>query len=168
MVLVQGRLCNELKPCFPSWLLFPSFTESNRYLREKISLDCNCYRPQTKLWKGNVFTSVCQEFYPREVYSSMHWADTPNPQTDTPLADTPPGRHLLLWADTPLGRHPHPDGHCSGRYASYWFQFVEYIVIMMNRNTLTIFHCQFSVHSTVWNPVVTQLNCFTLRNCFSP
>ena len=28
---------------------------SNRYVA--------CYRPQTKLRKGNVFTSVCQEFY---------------------------------------------------------------------------------------------------------
>ena len=32
------------------------------------------YCPQMKLWKGNVFTSVCQEFCPRGVYPSMHLA----------------------------------------------------------------------------------------------
>ena len=56
----------------------------------------NFYRPQTKLRKGNVFTSVCQEFCPQgEVYT---------PQADTPF---PLGRHPSL-ADTPftLGRHP--------------------------------------------------------------
>ena len=38
------------------------------------------------------------------------------PQADTPQADTPPGRH-------PLGRPQ--DGHCSGRYASYWNAFLS-------------------------------------------
>ena len=74
------------------------------------------------------------------------------PLTDTPpgrhpLPDIPPGRHPLAdtppspwettpWADTP-GRHtPFPredtpprqttrgDGHCTGRYASYWNLFL--------------------------------------------
>ena len=69
------------------------------------------YRPQTKLRKGSVFTSVCQEFCPRggEMYS---------PLADTPRADTP-------WADPPV-RHPPPksDGLCNGRYASYWNAFL--------------------------------------------
>ena len=47
------------------------------------------YRPQTKLRKGNVFTSVCQEFCSQgEVYTSP-WADT------LLRADTPPPRWLL-------------------------------------------------------------------------
>ena len=46
------------------------------------------YRPQTKLRKGNVFTSVCQEFCP-QVGGGVH----------------------------PPGRHPYADGYCSGRYA---------------------------------------------------
>ena len=29
MVRWPNKLCNELKPCFPSWLLFPVFIESN-------------------------------------------------------------------------------------------------------------------------------------------
>ena len=33
----------------------------------------------------------------------------------------PPGRHPSPWADTP---HPWADGHCSGRYASYWNAFL--------------------------------------------
>ena len=66
----------------------------------------NFYRPQTKLQKGNVFTSVCQEFCPQlggEVY---------NPWADSPQADT-----------------PRVDGYCSGRYASYWNAFLSRIFI---------------------------------------
>ena len=47
------------------------------------SLLFSCYRAQTKLRKGNVFTSMCQE--------------------DTPQADTSLGRH-------PSGPTPSPDG----------------------------------------------------------
>ena len=57
------------------------------------------------------------------------WADTPMgrhphgrtlPGRQIPSGQTPP------WADTPLpsaclDTSPPPDGHCSGRYASYWF-----------------------------------------------
>ena len=45
----------------------------------------NCYRPQTKLRKGNVFTSVCQEFCPQEG-GGVH------PQTDLPPGRHPPGK----------------------------------------------------------------------------
>ena len=68
------------------------------------------YRPQTKLQKGNVFTSVCQELCPRRGGGKC----TPPPP----------------WANTPLGRHPPPgqtppaDGYCSGRYTSYWNAFL--------------------------------------------
>ena len=59
----------------------------------------SCYRPQTKLRKGNVFTPVSDCVH-RGVY-------------------TPPGRHPP--PGKPPGRHPSPrDSHCSGRYASYW------------------------------------------------
>ena len=47
------------------------------------------YRPQTKLPKGNVFTSVCQEFCPLGVYLNMHWCRHPPGQTP------PPPRRLL-------------------------------------------------------------------------
>ena len=101
-----------------------------------------CYRPQTKLRKGNVFTSVCQEFCPqwgvsqhvlgrgvcisvstgRRCVADIPWAYTHPRQTPSPWAhplDThkPLGRHPQVgtpWADTSS------DGHCSGRYASYW------------------------------------------------
>ena len=43
------------------------------------------YRPQTKLRKGNVFTSVCQEFCPQEG-GGVH------PQTDLPPGRHPPGK----------------------------------------------------------------------------
>ena len=47
------------------------------------------YHPQTKLQKGNVFTSVLPGIL-----------STGECLPDTPWADTP------SWADTPLGRHP--------------------------------------------------------------
>ena len=59
-----------------------------------------CYRPQTKLRKGTVFTPVCQSLCSQGgVYLSACW-------------DTPPGQThpTLPWADTPPA-----DGHCSGR-----------------------------------------------------
>ena len=79
--------------------------------------------PQTKLRKGNVFTSVSQEFCPHGGRCTPPGADR---QTPSP------------WADTSLGRHPNPrqtippppksDGHCSRRYTSYWnaFLFMTY------------------------------------------
>ena len=49
----------------------------------------HCYRPQTKLREGNIFTPVCQSFCSgAEVYTPL----------DTPRQTT----HL----DSPLGRHP--------------------------------------------------------------
>ena len=76
------------------------------------------YRPQTKLRKGNVFTSVCQEFCPQgrgcvcqtplPLAGRHSPGQTPPRQADTPPTDTPLGRHPSPWqADTPLGRHPH-------------------------------------------------------------
>ena len=65
------------------------------------------YSPQTKLRKGNIFTSVCQEFCPQGGRC------TPS--------GTPPRRHppFLPW-QTPPGR----PSYCSGRYASYWNPFL--------------------------------------------
>ena len=76
------------------------------------------YHPQTKLQKGNVFTSVCQEFCP---LGDVHPTGQTTPRQTLPVqthpqADTPLVRH-------PPGRHPQADGYCSGRYASYWNAF---------------------------------------------
>ena len=59
------------------------------------------YRPQTKLRKGNVFTSVCQQFCPQRE-GGVH------PLGRRPL-DRPPPR-----AD-PLGRHPAEQTHLPGQ-----------------------------------------------------
>ena len=102
------------------------------------------YRPKTKSRKGNVFTSVCQEFCPRGAIHTHPWADTAlgrhSQQADTPWANTLLGRHSPS-RKTPLaGRHPPPsrqthhwqtdtpsprDGYCSGVYASYWNSFLN-------------------------------------------
>ena len=52
------------------------------------------------------------------------WRDTPTPTGQTPPTPTGP---------TALGRHPTRqnlpvDGHCSGRYASYWNAFLSVMV----------------------------------------
>ena len=65
------------------------------------------YRPQTKLRKGNVFTSACQEFCPRGgdlpqcmlgytprgVCLSACWNTPPSPRADPP-GQAPPSRRL--------------------------------------------------------------------------
>ena len=92
-----------------------------------------------KLRKGNVFTSVCQEFCPGGVYPSMHWIHPPgrhlpsrhpHPPGQTPWEDTPPGRHPPgktppPSGQTPPGQTPHPltatavDGtHPTGMHSS--------------------------------------------------
>ena len=60
------------------------------------------YCPQTKLRKGNGFTPVCQSFCSQggsaPVHAGIHHptGQTP-PWADTPRADNPPNRRLLLW-----------------------------------------------------------------------
>ena len=92
------------------------------------------------------------------VYPSMHWGRHPPGQTppgqtppwtdtphQTPTGQTPQGRHPP--ADTPCPVHAGihtpfpvhtwihpPDGHCSGRYASYWNAFL----FVLWRNILQI------------------------------
>ena len=92
-----------------------------------------CYRPQTKLWKGNVFTPVCQSFCSQRgggvVCLSACWDTHTHPRAGTLMADTP-GQAL------PLGRHPSADSYCSGRYASYWYAFLFF----------DIFHLRFRFH----------------------
>ena len=64
------------------------------------------YRPQTKLRKGNVFTSVCQEFCPQ-------WGVPPRqtpPPCRHPLADTPPGRHTPTHQTATAAGGTHPTG----------------------------------------------------------
>ena len=65
-------------------------------------------------------------------------AGTPLGRQPPPRADTrPPGQTPAPWQTLPLGRHPlgrhlparrhnppPPDGHCSGRYESYWNVFL--------------------------------------------
>ena len=106
-------------------------THVKRWIYDVFILTSNQYgRPQTKLRKGNVFTSVCQEFCPGGADTRLgQTRQTPPPrQAGTsllagrcPLAGRhPPGRH------TP-GRQTHTppaDGYCSGRYASYWNAFL--------------------------------------------
>ena len=81
------------------------------------------------------------------------WWDTTPPGEDTPGADTPqeqtpPGtRHTPLGpdtpprADTPLEQTPPlpRDGHCCGRYASYWNAFLsDYVNVILKFRQLEL------------------------------
>ena len=88
----------HFKPC-----LTPIFKEcwvTEAFARDGYRAEANgvhYYHPQTNLWKGNVFTPVCQSFCSQGrvsaqggVYPSMHWTDPPG-QTPPPH---PPWRPL--------------------------------------------------------------------------
>ena len=65
--------------------------------------------------------------HPRQKIPWQDTAQANTPGQTTPWTDNP-------WADTPRKTaNPHKDGHCIGRYASYWntFLFVE----MLDSNT---------------------------------
>ena len=56
-------------------------------------------------------------------------ADTPQEQTPPweqtpPKSRHPPGADTPLGVDTPREQTPSRDGHCCGRYASYWNAFL--------------------------------------------
>ena len=75
---------------FPTFLLNPVFD----YFAEETYF----YSQQTKLRKGNVFTSVCQELCPR--------GDVSQHALGGGVADTPLGRYTLLGRQGVCGRHP--------------------------------------------------------------
>ena len=104
----------HFKPC-----LTPIFKEC--WVTEAFTLDgygteangVHYYRPQTKLWKGNVFTPVCQSFCSQERVSAQRVCISAcTGQTPTLRADTP----------TPSP----PGGQCRGRHAAYWNAFLYY------------------------------------------
>ena len=78
----------------------------------RISYVDSCYRPQTTLRKGNVFTSVCQEFCPWGGVVSQHALGGGMyipVYTGCGCGKTPrqtPHRQTTLWADTSPGIHP--------------------------------------------------------------
>ena len=123
---------------------------------------CLYYRQQIKLRKGNLFTSVCQEFCPRRgCLPDTPRENTPMgrhaPRQTHPQADTSPGRHTPRQTppgqkDIPLGRHPgidtpwadpqgrpsgkiplpRADRYCSGWYTSYWNAFLSIFLFQMH------------------------------------
>ena len=57
----------------------------------------------------------------RHPWQTPAWADTPLGRHTPPSGQTPP----TSFEDTPLpGQTPPPDGHCCGRYASYFIAFL--------------------------------------------
>ena len=110
----------------------------------------------TKLGQGNIFTSVCQEFYPQGEgggglpqcmlgYITPWSRQTPHPPTrhTPPRADTPadqahpPGPGTPPDQTHPPDQTPHRSRHpreadcsirsTSGRYSSYWNAFLSTI-----------------------------------------
>ena len=60
-----------------------------------VNLPPACYRPQTKLLKGNVFTSVCQEFCAQGTPPAPDRLGRPPWQAEPPWQADPPSRRLL-------------------------------------------------------------------------
>ena len=100
-------IVNEL--CFEGWKPLPYMHARLFPLAHFSEL---CYRPQTKLRKGNVFTPVCQSLCSQGGLPQCMLGYTPPPRADTPH---------------PLGRHPLPQQTATAadvRYASYWNAFL--------------------------------------------
>ena len=105
---------------FQSLILFTETTKL-KYNCLQCTIEFNVryhfYSPQTKLRKGNVFAPVCQSFCSQGGVCLSACKDFP--PSRHPWETPPPSRH-------PTGRPPLPaDGHCSGRYASYWNAFLS-------------------------------------------
>ena len=84
-----------------------------------------CYRPQTKLRKGNVFTSVCQEFCPQDGRCTLHpWTETPllgrhTLDRLTPPPPPPPSDQMATTAD---GTHP------TGMHSNFLLNFAKLLI----------------------------------------
>ena len=78
-------------------LLTSTRIQKNRSMKQQVGLAY--YRPQQQLWKGNVFTSICQElFCPREEFCPGGGVYTDR--------QTPPSRHSTLCRHPPLPSPP--------------------------------------------------------------
>ena len=86
-----------------------SFSENSDFT--DVLARCFYYRPQTKLRKGNVFTSVSRILSTGE---GVH----PLPGRHSPARQKPPYQAETLLLGIPLGRHPLPGRHPLGRYPS--------------------------------------------------
>ena len=85
-----------------------------------LSLSLNFYRPQRSC-EGYVFTGVCLSTW--GVSASVHAGIPQPPGSRHPPEQTPP-----------RSRHPQRDGHCCGRYASYWNAFL--LIHLIRRKSL--------------------------------
>ena len=82
------------------------------------------YRPQRSCGKV-IFSQACVKNSVNRgwgVSASVHGGIHP-PPGQTPPGQTPPSLGRPPWADTPRA-DTLPDGHCSGRYVSYWNAFL--------------------------------------------
>ena len=96
------------------------------------------------------------------VKNSVHGEGGEPPQTDTPtLRQTPPGRHAP-------GRHLSPglpprNGHCSGRYASYWNAFLFTEILSERAETFYLLYMIINRKSLVRGKRDLELNLISGR-----
>ena len=82
---------------------------------------CLSFCPQGGIWQ---IPSLAENPPSRDPPGQRPPGPTPPGQTHS-LDKHPLGRHPPTWADTrPPRQRPPSDGHCSGRYASYWNAFL--------------------------------------------
>ena len=122
------------------------------------------YRPQTKLLKGNVFTSVCQEFCPQ-------WRCTPPPprQTANTLLGLPPSQTPPSPGQTPaphqtatVADDTHPTGmhSCLQLYSQTILNW-PYKHVPLENLTCCCFYQAVPFHNTVLtriSPMVHELS----------
>ena len=115
-----------------------------------LSIILFCYRPQTKLREGYVFTCVCDFVHRGVVSQHALQGSRPKPREEVE------GSGGCLQAHTRRGVSLHAlrqtllaDGYCCGRYASYWNTYLLLI-------------------SYYWHNITKQLICLTYIMKFTP
>ena len=86
-----------------------------REANSALGLEIDCYRPQRSCGKAMFYTCL---WFCSQGEQTPPWADNPPGQTP-PWTNTPPQQTPTLSRPPSLR-----DGHCSGRYASYWIAFL--------------------------------------------
>ena len=84
--------------------------------------------------RGGVCLSACWDTHPPGRYIPLGRYPpsryTPSAQAGTPCRQVhPPGRHTPRQVHPRRQLHPHHDGHCSRRYASYWNAYLYFIIL---------------------------------------
>ena len=97
--------------------------ETRDALPTEVSANFHIYRPQRSCGQGNIFTPVCHSVH-RGVCLSACWDTNTPPEQTPPWEQNPPPEQTPPGADTPPREADSSIRSTSGRYASYWNEFL--------------------------------------------